>query len=93
MDVEQAERLIEEILSGHCVKVSDHCRASMKERGVTYDDLLAVLVVGRVKETRQNTQSKEFVVTIEGKDSAGDPLIMQAVILESERRVLCITVY
>ena len=93
MDARQAKKLIEEILSGHCVRLSDHCRARMIERGIGYDDLLSVMATGRVIETRQNPNTGDYVATIEGRAADGESLTMQAVILEAERRVLCVTVY
>lgn len=93
MDPAEAERILGELLSANCLRSSTHCRKRMIERGVTVDDIMHAMMTGSVTAVRRNPQTDDEVVTIQGRDIDGMKLTMEAVLLVSERRVLCVTVY
>lgn len=93
MDLAEAERILEHLLSADCLRLSKHCRDQMAQREVAVDDIMVAMRNGRITNVRLNQDTGHHVVTLEGHDLDGMKLTMQAVLLEKDRRVPCVTLY
>ena len=65
----------------------------MRERNVTTDDFLYVLMWGQVQSVENNTETGHWKCEVNGNDIDGDSLTLQVAIDESRQRVICITVF
>jgi len=72
--------------------ISKHCSAQMEKRNVTTDDILNVLIWGKIIEIEKNTQHDNWEIEVEGQDFDGDQLTVHAAANEDERTII-ITVY
>jgi len=65
----------------------------MRERQVTTDDFLHVLLWGNVVNVEEDQETASLKCEVQGKDLDGDDLTLHIAILEKEGSVLCITVH
>jgi hypothetical protein len=90
----QATKLIRDIVRYGTVQLTRHCRKeSMPKRGITFQDLLAVLQDGNVRELPAFIpEHQQFRYKVEGTIIDGDEAVAITVIID-HRSVLVITVY
>jgi len=91
---DKATKLIRDIVRYGTVELTRHCRKeSMPERGISFQDLLAVLQNGEVKETPTfNIEYRQFRYRVEGTTIDGDNAIAVTVII-NHRSIVVITVF
>jgi len=92
MDRKQAKKILRKLAIHGCIIISNHCRAQMKKRKVTTEDILNVLIWGRIIEVEKNTKHNNWKLKVEGQDFDGDQLTVHAAVNEDERTII-ITVY
>ena len=85
MDKNKARNLLREFVKIGCVAFSSHCRLRMLERNVYADDILNVLMWGKVKNVHRDTQHQNWKCEVEGKDLDDENLTIQAAVYEEKR--------
>ena len=93
MNIPQAKTLLRGFAKTGFIQTSQHCRDRMKARDVTTEDILNVLMWGKVSELEENKEFQNWECVVEGKDLDGEKLTFVAAISEEENSILCITVY
>lgn len=93
MHINQIKSTLREIAQLGCIRLTRHCRARMRERQVTTDDFLHVLLWGNVVNVEEDQETASLKCEVQGKDLDGDDLTLHIAILEKEGSVLCITVH
>ena len=93
MHINQVKSTLREIARLGCIKLTRHCRARMKERQVTTDDFLHLLLWGKIVNVEEDQETKNLKCEVQGKDIDGDDLTLHIAILVKENSVLCITVH
>jgi hypothetical protein len=90
----QATKLIRDIVRHGMVQLTSHCRKeNMPKRGITFQDLLAVLQNGDVRELPTFIpEHQQFRYKVEGTTIDGDEAVAITVIID-HRSILVITVY
>jgi hypothetical protein len=90
----QATKLIREIVRFGTVGLTGHCRKeSMPHRGITFQDLLAVLANGEVREAPVfHAEHQQFRYRVEGTTIDDEEAIAVTVIMD-HRSLLVITVF
>jgi hypothetical protein len=93
MHINQVKSILREIAQLGCVKLTKHYRARMKERQVTTDDFLHVLLWGDIVNIEEDQENKNLKCEVQGKDLDGEDLTLHIALLENESSVLCITLH
>lgn len=92
MNKDQARELIRRFANQRCVAFSRHCSKRMRQRSVTSDDFLHVLMWGTVESVEFNSDSGQWNCEVQGDDIDGDDLTLHIAIDKDEGQVVCITV-
>lgn len=92
MNKDQAKEIIRKLAKYGCILITNHCRAQMRKRNVTTDDILHVLMWGDIKTVQKDAKYSNWKCEVEGKDLEDDVLTVQAAVSEDERTII-ITVY
>lgn len=92
MDKNSAKETLRDIARHGCFSFTNHCRKRMRERNVSADDILNVLMWGKVSEIQESAEHNKWKCKVEGKDLDNDPLTLQAAVIK-EKRTIVITVY
>ena len=93
MNINKVKSTLREIAQLGCIRLTKHCRSRMKERQVTTDDFLHVLLWGKIINLEEDQETKNLKCEVQGKDLDGDDLTLHIAILENGNSVLCITVH
>lgn len=93
MNIHQAKTLLRGFAKTGIIRTSQHCRDRMKERDVTTEDILNVLMRGSVSELEENKEFQNWKCVVEGHDLDGEKLTVVTAISDEENSILCITVY
>lgn len=92
MDRNQAREKIRDLAKLGCIVTSRHCRARMRKRNVTTEDILYVLMWGDIINIEKDTEYNNWKCEVEGKDLDDDMLTVQAAVSEDNRTII-ITIY
>ena len=92
MNKDRAKEVIREVAKVGNILLTDHCRTKMRERNVSTQDVLYVLMWGDVQEIKKDAEHNNWKCEIQGKDLEDDILTVQAAVSEDERTIV-ITVY
>lgn len=65
----------------------------MRERDVTTEDILFVLLWGEVIEVKKDIEHQNWKCVVKGQDLDGEELTFLAGMNTDENSILCITVY
>ncbi|MBT3178047.1 MAG: DUF4258 domain-containing protein [Desulfobacula sp.] len=93
MTKDEAENCLRKIANEGYVQPSKHCREMMIERHVNIDDILNVLMWGKVATIEYNEKHDSWQCRVEGKDIEGESLVFIAAIYEYCHTVRCVTVF
>lgn len=93
MTEDEIKECLREFAGTGCFQQTKHCRERMRERQITIDDVLNVLLWGKVSGIEYNKKHKSWQCKVTGKDIEGDKLVFIAGIYEDCRAIRCITVF
>jgi len=92
MNKDQAKEILRKLAKHGHIITCNHCRTQMRERNVTTEDILYVLMWGKIKNIERDTKHINWKCEVEGKDLNDDILTVQVGVSENERAIM-ITVY
>lgn len=93
MTKEDAQNCFREFAKFGCVQSTKHCKERMRERNITIDDVLHVLLWGQVTQIEYDSIHDSWKCKVKGLDIDGEELIFIASIYENCQTVRCITVF
>ena len=93
MTADEIKNCLREFAQYGCFQQTTHCRKRMRERSVSIDDALHVLLWGDISEIEYNKSHDCWQCKVTGADIDGDELVFIAGVYEYCRTVRCITVY
>lgn len=93
MTQDEAEKCLRRIAKYGYIQPSKHCRERMQDRHINMDDILYVLLWGKVIDIEYNKKHNSWQCKVKGNDIDGEPLVFVAGIYENCHTVRCITVY
>ncbi len=93
MDKEKIKQIIRSAAQIGCFASPRHCRERMKQRNVTIDDFLLVLLWGEIIKIEQNIEHYNHKVRIKEKDTDGGELTIVAAVCENDHTVIWLTVF
>ena len=92
MNKVQAQSLIRSVAKTGCIHLSSHCKKRMLERNISTDDILQVLMWGKVTEIKKAKKDFEWKIRVTGKDLDNSNLLIVATV-DKNANTLIVTVF
>jgi len=92
MNKAQAKKILRELAKEGSVIISSHCKKQMLKRNVSTDDILHVLMWGKISGLKKDEKYNNWKCKVEGQDFENDKLVVMATVSEKNGTII-ITVF